>query len=275
MDRLEHRCDLLDLRRGDVAKHVSVEMHGAALPWYLGVVLGERLDESHALIGYEQLNAVKAALFERSDERSPPSLVLFSPLGGAEDFSVPIGIYAEGDEDRYIAYLVGPGALEHDAVEVHVRERAFDRPGAPQIDLVVQFLVELRDDAGGDAGSPERFGDVLDPTHGNAGEVHLHKRFLHRAFAPAIAVDDSALERYRSQFRHLELNPSGLGIKRPLIVPGSGIDPIRASSVALGAAQFVGFGVEHLVERLFDRLANDTSQLALHEPLVDAYNPSL
>ncbi len=44
-------------------------------------------------------------------------------------------------------------ALEYDAVEIYVWERSFYRSGFPEVDLVMQFLVELRYAPGRDLGS--------------------------------------------------------------------------------------------------------------------------
>ena len=62
MDRLEHPRHFLHLGIRYVAEHVAVEVHHAALPLGLGEVVVDRLLQSQAGIGDDQLHAGQAAL---------------------------------------------------------------------------------------------------------------------------------------------------------------------------------------------------------------------
>src|SRR5207248_10204628 len=79
-------------------------------------------------------------------------------------------------------------------IQVHVRVILLARPLAPRPDAGVDLLVQLADGAGADARAPQRLGDVLDAPHGDARQVHLHQRLLHRRLAPPVALDHLALE---------------------------------------------------------------------------------
>lgn len=57
--------------------------------------------------------------------------------------------------------------------------------------MLVCLLVEMADGARGDLCAPKQFGDIFDTVHGYAGQVHLNKGFLDRAFTAFIALDDA------------------------------------------------------------------------------------
>lgn len=60
--------------------------------------------------------------------------------------------------------------------------------------MLVCLLVEMADGARGDLCAPKQFGDIFDTAHGYAGQVHLNKGFLDRAFTAFIALDDGRLK---------------------------------------------------------------------------------
>jgi hypothetical protein len=57
MDGLEHQGDLAQLASRHVAEDVAVKMHHAALPARIGEELSDALDQAHAGIGDNQLDA--------------------------------------------------------------------------------------------------------------------------------------------------------------------------------------------------------------------------
>jgi len=109
----------------------------------------------------------------------------------------------------------------------------------------------------------------------SSAQVHLDQRFLDRAFAPLVALDDSALEGDRPELRHLQLHLPGLRFQPSLVVPGPGIDPIRAALITLCLTKLIRFCVQELVEGFFDRSPDHLAELLLHQGFVDLYNPSL
>jgi hypothetical protein len=68
VDCLEHGRDLPHLGRRHVAEDIAVPMHNAALPGRIGEELGRALGKTHTGIGYDQPNAVEAALLEMCEE---------------------------------------------------------------------------------------------------------------------------------------------------------------------------------------------------------------
>jgi hypothetical protein len=97
MDGLEHQGHLAQLAGRHVAEDVAVEVHHAALPARLGEVLGRALDQAHAGIGDDQLDAAQAAPLEMGQEGAPAGLVLLGALDDAEDLAIAVGV----DRDRH------------------------------------------------------------------------------------------------------------------------------------------------------------------------------
>ena len=85
VDGLEHQRHLAQLAGGDAAEDVAVEVHHAALPARLGKVLGGALDQAHAGIGDDQLDAAQAAFFEMAQEGA---------LGSVDTYRIPSAMAA-------------------------------------------------------------------------------------------------------------------------------------------------------------------------------------
>jgi site-specific DNA recombinase len=143
----------------------SDRVHDAALPARVGEVLGGAFDQAQAGVRDEQLDAGEAALLEMAKERRPALPVLLRPLADAQNLPEAFGRDPDRHQQRHVADLAGPTALEHDPVEVHVGMRAADRPIPPDLDLPVDLLVQAARRAGAGPGAPQGFGDVLDPAH--------------------------------------------------------------------------------------------------------------
>src|SRR5262249_44029913 len=142
------------------------------------------------------------AFVEMLEERLPASLVLLRPLANAENLPIAALVHADRNQQRDVAYLAGPAALEHDAIEINIRVLVLDRTIAPGLDCPVDLLVQLRHRRGRHPRPPQCLRDVLDPAHRHPGQIHLDQRFLHRALAPPIALDNSRLERLLTQLRY-------------------------------------------------------------------------
>ena len=146
---------------------------------------------------------------------------------------------------------------------------ALDRPVPPGLDLGVDLLVEVGDRARAHPRAPERLGDVLDPPHRDAGEVHLDQRLLDRALPAPVALDDRRLEGLPPQLRNLQADLAGPRLQRPLVVARAGVLARLAALVAPGAAQPVRLGVEHRVQRFLDRPAHHLAEVIPDPRLVD------
>src|SRR6516164_2680010 len=134
--------------------------------------------------------------------RTPATLVLLRPLANAENLPIAALVHADCNQERDVAHLAGPAALEHDAIEINIRVLALDRTIAPGLDCPVDLLVQVRHRRGRHPRPPQCLRDVLDPAHRHPGQIHLNQRLLHRALAPPIALDDSRLERLLAQLRY-------------------------------------------------------------------------
>lgn len=178
--------------------------HDAALPPGVRQALRDALDEAAAGVRDDQLHAPKAAVHQVAQERRPAGLVLLGALADAENLPVSIGVHADRHEQRDVAHLPGPGPLHDDAIQEDVWMLVLDRPVPPGLDLGVDLLVEVGDRARAHSRAPERLGDVLDPAHRDASEIHLDQRLLDRALPSPIALDDCRLESLAPQLRDLQ-----------------------------------------------------------------------
>jgi len=77
------------------------------------------------------------------EERAPARLVLLGAFADAENLAITVVVYTDRHQQRDVAHLAGPAALEHDAVQVHVGMLDLDRPIAPGLDRSVDLLVQL------------------------------------------------------------------------------------------------------------------------------------
>src|SRR5262249_20131595 len=143
-----------------------------------------------------------------------------------------------------VAYLAGPAALEHDAIEINIRVLALDRTIAPGLDCPVDLLVQVRHRRGRHPRAPQCLRDVLDPAHRHPGQIHLNQRLLHRALAPPIALDDRRLERLLAQLRYPQPYLASLGLQAALVVAGAGIATRGAALIPLRIAQPIRLGTE-------------------------------
>ena len=75
-------------------------------------------------------------------EGAPAGLVLLGALEDAEDLAIAIGIDRDRHQQRHVAHLASPAALEHDAVQIDIGMLAVDRPVPPGLDLAVDLLVQ-------------------------------------------------------------------------------------------------------------------------------------
>jgi hypothetical protein len=64
----------------------------AALPAGFRKVLGGTLDQAHAGVGDDQLDAVQAALLEMAQEGAPARLVLLGALDDAKNLAVAVAV---------------------------------------------------------------------------------------------------------------------------------------------------------------------------------------
>src|SRR5262249_14014296 len=121
VDRLEHGRDLPHLGRGHVAEDVAVPVHDAPLPGGLWKELCGVLGKPDAAIRGDQPDTLKPAFLEILEERPPASLVFLRPLANAENLPIAALVHADRNQQRDVAHLAGPTALEHDAVEINIR----------------------------------------------------------------------------------------------------------------------------------------------------------
>ncbi len=112
------------------------------------------------------------------------------------------------------------------AVHEHVRVFGFQRPRAPLVDLPVDPFELVAQCLRGHAVSPQQLADVVDLAGAHARQVHVDQGFLDALLAPPVAFDHRGLEQGALEFRHLQLEPAGLGGELAFVVAG----PVRLPS---------------------------------------------
>src|SRR5262245_383980 len=114
------------------------------------------------------------------EERAPARLVLLRPLANPENLPITALVHADRNQQRDVAHLASPAALEHDAVEINIRVVALDRTIAPRLDGPIDLLVQVRHCRGRHPRAPQSLRNVLDPAHRYPGQIHLDQRLFDR-----------------------------------------------------------------------------------------------
>ena len=147
---------------------------------------------------------MQAAILQVPQEAAPAFQILLLTLSDAQDLPESVGADADRHQHRDVANLARPAALQDHAVQIQIRELAFDRAIAPGFDVPVDLLVQPRHRPGAHSCAPQRLGDVFDSSHRHSRQVHLDQCFLDRCLAPLVALDDCRLERQPPQLRYLQ-----------------------------------------------------------------------
>jgi len=269
VDGLEHGGDQGHLFRRYYPEDVSVEVDRTALPSSLGIKLSERFDKAHAGITDEESNAFQAPFLQVPQEAGPAGLVLLGAFDNAEDLAVTVLIDPDSHEHGDVGHFTGPGTFQHDPVEVDIGICLRDRLIPPGFNGRVDLLVEVADGSGTDLGAPEGFGDVLDPPDTDPGQIHLDEGLLHRTLSATVSLDDGGLEGLLPELGHVERDLAGPRVEPALVMTGPGILPSLRTLVFLGIAQPIGFGFEHLIQRLFHCASDHLPQVVLHSGFVE------
>src|SRR5262245_43030182 len=92
--------------------------HDAHLPGGLWKELRGALGEPNAGIRGDQRDTLQSAFLEMLEEHAPARLILLRPLANAENLPIAALVHPDCNQERDVAYLAGPTALKHDAVEI-------------------------------------------------------------------------------------------------------------------------------------------------------------
>src|SRR5215813_7128830 len=109
------------LGRGHVTEDVAVPVHDLPLPGRIRKELCGTLGQPNAGIRSDQPDTLQPAFLEMLEELAPATLVLLRPLANAENLPIAALVHADCNQQRDVAYLAGPAALEHDAIEINIR----------------------------------------------------------------------------------------------------------------------------------------------------------
>ena len=273
VDRLEHFCHNFDLGFGHNREDVAVEMHRAALVFGVRKHLTHGLQHPHALVADDELHAIQAAPAKPLEEVDPTGLVLFHPLGSAQNLTKTIFIHGDCHQNRHIFVLSAPVAAQVDAVHIDVWiAPALQGAVPPVLDVNVGFLVQLTDGGGRDLTAPQRLGDVLHPAHGNACQVHLDEGLLHAALPAAIPLDDGRLEGHALEPGDVECNVAGGRGKVPVVVTAAVALTGLAALIAGRLRQRLRLLFQQLVQGFLHATADQFLDLPLDNFLIQLYN---
>src|SRR6266705_3200843 len=239
------------------------------LPGSLWKELSGALGKPNAGIRGDEPDTLQSTFLEMLEECAPASLVLLRPLANAENLPIAALVHADRNQQRDVAHLAGPAALEHDAIEINIRVGALDRTISPRLDRPVDLLVQVRHRRGRHPRAPQCLRDVLDPAHRYPGQIHLDQRLFDRALAPPIALDDRRLKRLPAQLRNPQPYLAGLGLQAALVVAGAGIATRGAALIALRIAQSIRLGIEQSVQRFLHGPPHHPVEVALDPFIVN------
>ena len=93
-------------------------MHGAALVFGIWEYFAHGLQHPHALVADEELHAVQSAPAQPLEEADPAGLVLFHPLGSAQNLAKPVLIHGNCRRNGDIFVFSAPVAAQADAVHI-------------------------------------------------------------------------------------------------------------------------------------------------------------
>ena len=255
-----------------LGEHVAHEVHHAPLVFRVRQHRVDRGDESGAPVADHQSDAPQPAFDHASEELLPAGRVLAHALVDRDDLAPALRADADGDEDAHVLHVPAPGSLVPHAVHEHVRVFGFQRPRAPLVDLPVDPFELVAQCLRGHAVSPQQLADVVDLAGAHARQVHVDQGFLDALLAPPVAFDHRGLEQGALEFRHLQLEPAGLGGELAFVVAGPVRLPSPAALVSGGPGDLVGLGVEHRVEDLRHLLGDQPVEPGLEQVLVDLYD---
>ena len=102
-------------------ENIPIEMHGTALVFRLRKDLCNGVAHAEALVSDNELYAVKSAFFQPYKEAFPTFRIFFHTLCRADDLTVTVLVYADGDKNTDIFKLSAPVALEVNTVYIDIR----------------------------------------------------------------------------------------------------------------------------------------------------------
>lgn len=175
-----------------------------------------------------------------SGELLPAGGILPHALGDADDLAVTILADADGDQDADVLHASALGVLVPHAVHEHVWVLRPQRAVAPFVDLGVHPLELVGERLRGHAVAPRQLAGVVDLPGGHAGQVHVDRGLLDALLPAPVAFDDRGLEDRALRFRHLDLEPAGLGGELAFVVAGPVRLPLPGALVSGGVGDFVG-----------------------------------
>ena len=116
-------------------------MHDAALVFGIWEYFAHSLQHPHALVTDNELHAVQAAPTKPLKEADPTGLVLFHPLGSAQNLTETVLIHGDRYQNGDIFVLSTPVAAQIDAIHVDIRiPTTLQRTVAPILNVDVGFL---------------------------------------------------------------------------------------------------------------------------------------
>ena len=120
-------------------------MHGATLVFSFWTDFGYDIAHSEASIPNHKLCTVKSAFFQPYQDAFLAFDILLYALGSADDLTVTVRLYTDGNKNTGIFKFSSPVTLEVNTLYIHIRvlPRLFSI--TPFLNMYVGFVIEIAD----------------------------------------------------------------------------------------------------------------------------------
>ena len=145
MDRFEHLRNKFYLGLGNYAKHVTIEMHDAALVPGVWKYLSNRFEHAKAFVTNNEFDTFKSASPEPLKEVFPAIFILFHSFGSTQNLAVSVLVDGNGHQNGNVFVLTSPIPAQIDPVHVDIRIVPLQGTVAPLLNMDVRLLVEFAD----------------------------------------------------------------------------------------------------------------------------------
>ena len=115
-------------------------------------------------------------------------------LRHADHLAAPVRPDADGHRHTHVLDRPAPRTLVPHAVHERIRVGLLQRALPPLVDPDIYFLQPVRQGLRWHTFTPQGLADVVDPTGGDTGQIHVDQRFLDRLLPPPVAFDNRRLE---------------------------------------------------------------------------------
>ena len=210
------------------------------------------------VVARHQPHAAEAACLQVSKQLMIRRLALgIGDLHG-EDLPVPVRAHPGDNEHALTDDLPALAHMLIAGVHAQIRiDRVGERTIPPGVEFRIQLPGQLGDEALGEAGAAQCFGDLTHVAGGDAFEVHLHEGEHERLPVALVAGEELRGEGAVPILRHLQRQCADAGVQLAGFVAVAVAAPRRASLVRFGMEMRGHLRFEHRLEYALDEDAQE------------------